>query len=267
MSINIDNSAFSDYIIYVDESGDHSLVTIDPRYPIFALSFCIFHKTIYTNIVTPELRKLKFSTFGHDMIILHEHEIRKKEGYFKFLSKDPREYFLNTLTNLVDAIDFTIIAVVIDKLKIREQISPSFSIYHLAMELGLERVFQFLQSQNQTRLTHLICESRGKKEDHALQKEFQNVCAGNNAFNRLMPFKIILADKKTNSEGLQIADLTARPIGLAVLRPDQQNRAINALIKKFYQGPDGEIEGYGVFLYPIESEKPQSFPWSLAPAG
>jgi hypothetical protein len=28
---------FSDYIVYVDESGDHGLVNIDTQYPIFVL--------------------------------------------------------------------------------------------------------------------------------------------------------------------------------------------------------------------------------------
>ena len=32
-------SEFSEYIVYVDESGDHGLVSIDPQYPVFALSF------------------------------------------------------------------------------------------------------------------------------------------------------------------------------------------------------------------------------------
>jgi hypothetical protein len=31
----------SDYIIYVDESGDHSLTSIDPQFPVFTLAFCI----------------------------------------------------------------------------------------------------------------------------------------------------------------------------------------------------------------------------------
>jgi len=44
---------FSDYIIYVDESGDHSLESIDPDYPIFVLSFCIFKKSKYTSISVP----------------------------------------------------------------------------------------------------------------------------------------------------------------------------------------------------------------------
>jgi hypothetical protein len=29
----------SDYIVYVDESGDHGLVSVDPEYPVFVLAF------------------------------------------------------------------------------------------------------------------------------------------------------------------------------------------------------------------------------------
>jgi hypothetical protein len=35
---------FSDYIIYVDESGDHSMAPVDPDYPVFVSDFCVFHK-------------------------------------------------------------------------------------------------------------------------------------------------------------------------------------------------------------------------------
>lgn len=266
--MNISPPKYSDYVVFVDESGDLSLSIIDPRYPVFVLSFCIFHKDVYLDAVVPALRRLKFSTFGHDMVILHEHEIRKKEGAFRFLSKEPREAFLNTLTDLVDEMDFTIVAVVIDKSKLGIQDSPSFSVYHLAMEFGLERIFQFLKSQGQDELlTHIVCEARGKPEDKALEKAFECVCNGSNALGMPLPFQIIIADKKTNSEGLQLADITARPMGLAVLRPDQPNRALSVISKKFYLGPEGVIDGHGFYLYPVESERPQSFPWSLTPAG
>jgi hypothetical protein len=42
---------FSDYIVYVDESGDHGLVNIDTQYPIFVLAFCIFKKSDYLKTV------------------------------------------------------------------------------------------------------------------------------------------------------------------------------------------------------------------------
>jgi hypothetical protein len=37
----------SNYIVYVDESGDHSLESINPRYPLFVLAFCVFQKDHY----------------------------------------------------------------------------------------------------------------------------------------------------------------------------------------------------------------------------
>ena len=232
------------------------------------LSFCIFHKDVYLDAVTTAVRRLKFATFGHDMVILHEHEIRKKEGAFRMLSKEPREAFLNTLTDLVDGMDFSIVAVVIDKSRLEQQESFSFSVYHLAMELGLERVFQFLKSKDQSEfLTHVVCEARGKPEDRALEQAFGHVCNGDNALGLPLPFQIVIADKKTNSEGLQIADITARPIGLAVLRPNQPNRALSVISRKLYQDPEGQRDGHGLYLYPVESERPQGFPWSLAPAG
>lgn len=96
-------NSHSDFIIYVDESGDHSLESIDPDYPVFVLSFCIFRKDEYAERVTPAIRHLKFATFGHDMVVLHESEIRRKKGAFSHLSKEPREAFMNTLTDIIGA--------------------------------------------------------------------------------------------------------------------------------------------------------------------
>jgi hypothetical protein len=44
---------FSDYIVYVDESGDHSLQSIDPNFPVFSLVFCIFKKSDFVETVVP----------------------------------------------------------------------------------------------------------------------------------------------------------------------------------------------------------------------
>lgn len=111
----------SDYIVYVDESGDHSLTSIDEDYPVFVLSFCVFQKEDYAYRVTPALRMLKFSTFGHDMVILHEQDIRKKTGAFHLLGKESREAFLEALNELVAQSNVTLFAAVIDKRKLRSQ--------------------------------------------------------------------------------------------------------------------------------------------------
>ena len=71
--------AFSDYIVYADESGDHSLTSIDPQFPVFVLAFCILKKAAYIDHVVPAFQRLKFAFWGHDGVVLHGHEIRKEK--------------------------------------------------------------------------------------------------------------------------------------------------------------------------------------------
>src|SRR5690606_35945736 len=61
--------SYSDYIVYVDESGDHSMGVINAEWPLFVLCFCIFPVAAYTTSVAPAIRRLKFETFGHDLVI------------------------------------------------------------------------------------------------------------------------------------------------------------------------------------------------------
>jgi hypothetical protein len=242
---------YSDYIVYVDESGDHSLTSIDEGYPVFVLTFCIFRKENYAHFVTPALRMLKFSTFGHDMVIIHEHDIRKKLGAFSQLGKEQREAFLEKLNLLITETDFILIATVIDKYKIKQLAPQGMHIYHLAMQLGLEKLYSFFKSQGQEeRLTHVVCEARGRTEDLALELEFLRVCSGSNSLQKTLPFDLVISDKKTNSEGLQFADMMARPVGLSTLRPNQSNRAVKILEKKFHRDEEGIALGHGLYVYP-----------------
>lgn len=65
------------------------------------------------------------------------------------------------------------------------------------------------------------------------------------------------------SSGLQLADLVARPIGLSLLRPDQENRSFEVLKEKFYcdggrENVGKNYKGLGLMFYPPpESEKPR----------
>lgn len=241
----------SDFIIYVDESGDHSLESIDPEYPVFVLSFCIFRKDDYAMRVTPAIWQLKFATFGHDMVVLHESDIRRKKGAFSRLSKEPREAFLNQLTDIIGAADFQLVAVMIDKRKLKDRYSRPAHPYHLALEFGLERIYRLLRNAGQDdALTYVVCEARGPREDAELELEFRRIRDGANYFHRPLPFDLLLADKRTNSEGLQLADLTARPIGLTVLRPGQENRAATVLEGKFYRDKTGNKLGMGLKVFP-----------------
>lgn len=101
------SSKFSDYIVYVDESGDHSLESIDPEYPLFVLAFCIFNKQAYINKIMPAIGEFKFKHFGHDMVVLHEHEIIKAQNSFTILiNQEVRNIFMSDLNKLVDEASF-----------------------------------------------------------------------------------------------------------------------------------------------------------------
>ncbi|MBB4817097.1 hypothetical protein HNP29_000454 [Pseudomonas alcaligenes] len=225
--------AHSDWIVFVDESGDHSLSSIDENYPVFVLSFCVIRKEEYIEKLSKDVKRLKFDYFGHDKIVFHESEITRKKGAFAKVSQEDRQQIMARLSQIIAETDFKIFAVIIDKVRHKARYQRPAHPYHLAMQYGLERIYGFLNSINQHQLeTHFIFEARGSKEDLDLELAFRRVCDGDNYSGVGYPFGIIIADKKTNCEGMQIADLTARPIGLSVMRPGQPNRAYEVLSRK-----------------------------------
>ncbi len=258
-------SNFSKYVIYVDESGDHSLQSIDKNYPIFVLAFCVFHKRHYSEAIVPSIEKFKFNYFGHDQIVLHENEIRKEKGDFNiFRSREQKQQFIHELTNIIQFNNFILISCTIDKRALRKRSDIEANPYHTALGYCIETLYEFLREKEQEQKeTHIIVECRGKKEDKELELEFRRICDGNNHLGIKLPFEVIFSDKKAMSSGLQLADLVARPIGLNTLRPDQDNHAFEILKEKFYcdggrQCVGNNYEGVGMKIYPLpESEKPR----------
>ncbi|WP_084306710.1 DUF3800 domain-containing protein [Ectothiorhodospira haloalkaliphila] len=255
---------FSDYIVYVDESGDHGLQSLDPHYPVFVLAFCIFHKCYYSETVVSELQKFKFRHFGHDLVILHEHEIRKENGDFTFFrNREHKQAFLDELTGIINTSQFILVSCVIEKARLTPQQAESENPYHLALGFCLESLYEFLAEERQEdRVTHVVVERRGRREDDELELEFRRLCDGHNRLNKAFNFDIRFADKKANSAGLQLADLVARPIGLHILRPEQNNRAFETLKQKFYcqggrQNAGVGYEQWGLKRFPQKSEEPR----------
>ena len=250
-------SRFGDWVVYVDESGNYNTKTYTDEFPVFVLAFCIFHKQNYVSNVVGALERFKFEYFGHDTVVLHEREIRKEMGAFQFPSKDFKKNFIGALHSILDTANFITISCAIDKKKLYENdLRIGDNLYHVALKFCLESLYDLMTEKKQgDRKTHVICEARGKKEDRDLELEFRRLCSGANDKRARLPFDIVFADKKTNSTGLQIADLVARPIGLRVIKPGQPNRAFDVIAKKFFcrggRATAGEnFEGYGMHIYP-----------------
>lgn len=261
---DIAESPFSKYIVYVDESGDHSLQSIDENYPVFVLAFCVFHKRHYSEVIVPALEKFKFNHFGHDQVVLHENEIRRRKGLFNIFRDRPHQQaFMNELTEIIEFSNFILISATIDKRDLGK-LSSSENAYHIALNLCMESLYEFLkEKEEEQKKTHIVVECRGDKEDKDLELEFRRICDGNNRSGLSLPFEILFSDKKVMSSGLQLADLVARPIGLSTLKPEQDNRAFDVLKKKFYCDGGREdvgngYKGVGMKVFPSpKSEKPR----------
>jgi hypothetical protein len=54
----------------------------------------------------------------------------------------------------------------------------------------------------------------------------------------------------SQSAGLQLADLVARPIGRKIIDPTQPNRAFEILERKLRRAPNGNAAGWGLKVFP-----------------
>lgn len=234
---------YSDYIIYIDESGDHGLQSIDSQFPIFALVFVVIKKSDYIDTIVPAFQKLKLDFWGHDQVIFHEHDIRRGEGVFGLLRTNPhlRGHFLEELSRIIMLSQFKYAASIIHKEKLIKQYKNPYNPYEIGLLFCMERMLEILiRHEQKGKKCHLVVESRGVKEDRELKLEFLDICnnRGDWGYKRSnfkqMNFDIIFSDKKCNSSGLQLADLIARPIALRYLRPDQPNQTYNILREKNY---------------------------------
>ena len=235
---------YSDYIVFADESGDHGLESIDPEFPVFALAFCVVRVDEYINNIVPEMQALKFSTWGHDTVVLHEHEIRKSEKDFAFFRTDHlrKDRFMADLSAVMANAQMNVIASVIDKHRLTKTYNIPRNPYEISLLLCMKRLLETLLNQDQLeKLVHVVFESRGKREDRELESEFRQICANQGSWGYRnvdfsgMRFESVFVSKAANSIGLQLADLVARPIALSILRPNQSNRAYDIIKPKIWE--------------------------------
>ncbi len=233
--------AFSDYIIYADESGSPVLSADHEDFPIFVLAFLVVRKDDYCAQLVPAVQKLKFDYVGHDQLILHERDIRRQSNQFAFLqvSAAIRENFIERVNKIVDDADIELACAIIDKRELSKQYETPWSPYDLALTFCMEKVAAVLYKHGERNTqVNVVFESRGRTEDQHLELEFRRIADGRPRIGlpttpvSSFHWSPMFVDKRCNSTGLQIADLAARPLGLGYLRPNQANRAVEILSKK-----------------------------------
>lgn len=115
---------FSDFFVCVDETGSADLANADSAFPVFGLAFCVFRKDRYIRDVIPRVEALKFKYFGHDRVVLHEYEVRRRRAPFRFAQEDLGTEFMADLDELIGGLPVQIVAVLVDKRLIPSELAP-----------------------------------------------------------------------------------------------------------------------------------------------
>jgi hypothetical protein len=225
-------------IVYLDETGDHSLEKIDAQFPVFVLVFFVVDTADYCSKIVPAVTALKFKHVGHDGAVLHSSDIRRERNDFVFLRHpEKRASFMTDVDTLMESLPYSVIAVAIDKAKHKQRYGPqSRNPYELALEYGMERLKWRLDAAAQTEVC-MIAESRGKVEDDALRAAFFTLLQKGTQYHsfRHLTIRLEFVKKERNVIGLQLADLIAYPIGKFVIT-GKLSAPMRIIFPKFQQG-------------------------------
>ena len=239
-------------IVYLDETGDHSLELVDKDYPVFGLVMVICDHNAYIDKIVPAIYRLKMDFFGHEGVILRSYDIRKQKGPYAFLSNAARRNeFYSRINGIMGLQDYTLVAAMIRKQHHKERYGDAAANpYDLAMEFALERLLPILEQAGQTEV-YIMAEGRGKKEDDQLSLSFYRFVNKGNEYvstarvKRIL-FHLTFRTKEMNMVGMQLADLAAYPTARHVIDPNKPNPAYDILRPRFYAGP-GRVRGLKIF--------------------
>lgn len=247
------------HVLFLDESGDHSLSKIDPEYPLFVLCGVLMDEDYHNTIATEALNRFKMELFGRTDIVLHTADFTRNQLGFEQM-KDPgfRKRFFGGLENLIALLGLQVIACAIRK---QEHLTKygihALDPYMLSLSLVVERFIFEVGSQGGT----IVAESRDDTLNNALELAFLDLkirgtqfVAANRIRDRVRSFAF--RGKRENLAGLQIADVLATPIGRHVLgkltyaKDCPSGDFWNSIEPKLRRDWRGNTEGMGLVVLP-----------------
>lgn len=238
-------------MVYLDETGDHNMDKIAPEYPVFGVIMVIVDTDTYVHTIIPAFCKMKIALWGHEGVILHSYDIRKKQKQFALLNNSARfEQFIAQVNPLME-VEYNLIGAFIrtDHHKARYGANAG-NPYHLSLVFALERLTPLLEAHRQTEV-QIVAESRGKREDNDFRREFyQFASSGSEHITqsrvKAIDFRLSFCAKSANLIGMQIADLAAYPTGRYVIDPTKPNPNFDLIQPKFYE-ETGTLQGLKIF--------------------
>jgi len=243
-------------ILFLDESGDHSLGIIDPQYPMFVLGGVIMDAEYAWTQLEEKLNAFKVELFGRTDIILHTSDIsRNRNGFERMKESEFRKLFYERLNKLMSGLEYQVVACAIRK----DDHAARYGMgavdpYMLALHVLVERFCFEIGNVEEGGL--IVAEKRNPTLDHELELAWLNLkirgtdfLAAKDIEKRIEDLRT--QDKKKNIAGLQLADLVVSPIGRHVLgKCDQEDFRI--IKEKFRKDKKGNHKGYGLVVLPAK---------------
>lgn len=243
------------YHLFIDESGDPSLSSINANFPIFTLLGCLFEDSEYLKVCS-EIVKLKKEFFNSEHTILHSRDIRKCEGVFtKLFDLDIKAKFQKQLNYILENSTFTVIAVGIKKQDFIEKYGKiADDPYEISLSFLLERAVMEIDNTKDGAI-NLMLEARGRVEDEIIQKRYNRLL--DKGSQHITPerfkkrFKKMEFKRKIENDcGLQIADLCAYPVARHIINPKEPYPLYDIVESKFRRNTTGSFKGYGLKIFP-----------------
>lgn len=240
------------YYLFIDESGDHGLKTIDSSFPVFLLCGVLISEEEYSKVNSiVDSTKLKY--WNNKNVILHSRDIRKCNNEFKILfDLKIKEQFYIDINNILTGSNYKIICSAIDKISfIKKYGKLEDDVYEIALSFILERTIFCLDEFKNCESLEIIIEKRGKKEDAKLSNHLNKLKQVGTFYvdsERVKKYAIkqTFLDKRQNNNGLQISDLLAYPIAKKIIFPEGVHLSYELIKDKFYT-KNGRRYGLKVF--------------------
>ena len=243
-------------ILFLDESGDHSLNKIDPQYPVFVLGGCIVDGGYHDRKMTEEVQRYKRDLFGRDDFIIHTADIARRRGVFRALTnRDLRETFYEKTNQLMKRCDYMVVACGIKK----DQHLHSYGLaamdpYMLSLRILVERFVYEIRTRGAGEKGIIVAESRDEALDNQLRLSWIDLRTSGTKYLSASEIRNHVADlqireKSQNIAGLQVADLIVSPIGRHIIGK-QSNADWEIIKEKFRRGPRGNYMGFGLVVLP-----------------
>lgn len=246
--------------MFLDESGDHNLLLIDPQYPIFVLGGVIVDEAHAEGELTKRIAEFKRRLFEHDELVLHTADIARNRNGFERL-KDPafRQRFYVELNALMAGLEYQVVACGIHKLDHRDLYGDTaIDPYMMSLNVLVEQFCY--EIGNRAGGGRIVTERRDPVLDGQLKlawRELQTTGTyhvdAKSICRRIASLSI--RTKAERLAGLELADLVVSPIGRFLLGKSTKED-FRIIEEKFRRHASGEYRGYGLVELPKRKPAP-----------